>query len=422
MVSTSPQKEHSLHLKISEPLDWGNMLQTQIRYANSEEEVNLATTVAAKSFYPDIEDVAKFEALRGKWGSDPFLDKKFLILAFSGGEIVGGLRTTPFTIFRMSQEFRCLGIAEIFVSANFQGLGIASQLVDHLISTTKDSNYDLILGVARKKIDGFYLKKGFYGIGSYPKCFITGIRESNKFRILKSDSFEFHPKMIDQNLNSYYETSYKNQFGRRLRAKADWEKIQSENQLNGYSCLGIYLSGEMVGYFICHEKVILEISFREDLSLVNLISDLSEYLQVNELQLEISPSHLLLRNDLGFDITMATRECFFGGHIARIVNLESLVNKFISREDKVLSRSGDKVIQLIIGNERIQIDLLKKTIMLVPVDSSPKLFSSEVVGIETISFEMTKLLLGSKSEYQTFCEKEFIFSREPFQISTIDEF
>lgn len=344
------------------------------------------------------------------------------MLALIGNEIVGGLRTTPFTISRMSQEFSCLGIAEIFVSPNFQGLGIASQLADQIISTTKNSKYELILGMARRKIDGFYLKKGFYGIGSYPECRIADIRESIKFRTLKSDSFHFRPIAIDQSMNSFYEVCYKNQFGRRIRSNADWDRIGRENQLKDRLCLGIYLRGELVGYLICRKKVIQEISFRNNLNLVNLIYGLSEYLQVNELKIEVSSSHLLLRSDLGFDITMSTRECYYGGHIALITNLESIVHKFFDREYETISRSGEKVIQLIIGSETFQLDLAKKTIKKISSHSSSKLLSSNAVEIDSVSYEMTKLLLGSKTSILKFGGKEFEFSGEPFHISSVDEF
>jgi hypothetical protein len=344
------------------------------------------------------------------------------MLALSGNEIVGGLRTTPFTISRMSQDFSCLGIAEIFVSPNFQGMGIASQLVDQIISATKNSKYELVLGVSRKRIDGFYLKKGFYGIGSYPECRITEIRESIKFRTLKSDSFHFRPIAIDQSMNSFYETSYNNQFGRRVRSKADWERIGRENQLKDNLCLGIFLNGELVGYLICREKVIQEISFRDNLNLVNLICGLSEYLQVNELNIEVSSSHLLLRNDLGFDITLSTRECFYGGHIALITNLESIVHKFFDREYETLSRSGDKVIKLIIGSESFQLDLAKKTIKKISLQSSSKFSSSNTAEIDSVSYELTRFLLGSKTSSLKFGGGEFNFSSEPFHISSIDEF
>ena len=398
------------------------MIQTQIRFANSESEVNIATEVAAKSFYPKIEDNEKAESLKSKWRTDPFCSKEYLLVALYRDEIVGGLRTTPFTILRMSQEYSCLGIAEIFVSMNFQGLGIASHLVDHLISSTKDSKYDMILGVARKKIDGFYLKKGFYGIGSYPEIRINGIRESNKFRSLKSDSFAFHKVTIDESMNSLYETCYENVFGRQKRSKADWKKINRENLQNGNLCLGIFLRDELVGYLIICEKSILEISFRDYLNQAKLIIDLAEFLQVNELKFEISSSHSLLSSDLGFDITTSTRECFYGGHIAKIANLESVVKKFIEREYETLSSSEDEKIEIMIGSDHLQIDLNKRTIKKSSLDSSPELFAPQWIEFDSISFDTTKLLLGIKGVYSEFRKREYDFSSEPFVISTIDEF
>jgi predicted N-acetyltransferase YhbS len=391
----------------------------EIRFANSENEVHTATAIAAKSFYPDVQDSEKALALKNKWANDPFLSREFILLALSGNQIVGGLRTTPFTILRMSQEFRCLGIAEIFVSTDFQGLGIASQLVDHLISSTNESKYELIVGVARKKIDGFYLKKGFYGIGSHSEFYITGISESNKFRTISDGSFDFRSITLDQSMNSFYENSYKNVFGCRVRVNADWEKINRDNSLMGNLCLGIYQNDEMVGYSILGEKIILEISFKDNLNLVNLICDLADHMHLNELKFKLSSSHLLLGYDLGFDITVSTRECFYGGHIARINSWETVVEKFFDREYDTLARSGDKVIEMMIGIERCQLDLVKKTIS---IESGPKYFPTETVKIDPISYEMTKLLLGIKSEYSKGGTRGFGLSREPFQISQIDEF
>jgi predicted N-acetyltransferase YhbS len=394
-------------------------MMIEVRFAREENEVHKATEVAAKSFYPDEQDSEKAKALKIKWANDPFCSSEFILLALSGNEIVGGLRTTPFTIMRLSQEFRCLGIAEIFVSKDFQGLGIASQLVDHLVSSTNDSEYELIVGVARKKIDGFYLKKGFYGIGSYSQVYISGIRESSKFRTFKDSSFNFHPVIINENMNAFYEISYKNVFGRRVRAKADWEKINRENSSIGNLCLGIYQNNELVGYSILRGKLILEIAFNDDLNLVNLIYDLAEHMHVNELEFEITSSHSLLGCDLGFDITVSTRECFYGGHIARIINWESVVQKFFDREYDTLIRSGKKVIEVMIGIQKCQLDLLKKTISII---GGPNSYPTQTVKIDLISYEMTKLLLGTKSEYSKFSVKGVDFSREPFQISPIDEF
>ena len=220
-------------------------------------------------------------------------------------------------------------------------------------------------------------------------------------------------------MNAFYETSYKNQFGRRVRSETYWEKINRENSINGRVCLGIYLSGELVGYSILRDNVILEISFRDNLNLVNLVCDLSQYLKVNELNFEISSSHLLLKKYLGFDITLSTRECFYGGHIVRITNLKSIIQKFFDREFETLSRSREEMIETVIGSELCQIDLSKRTIS---SQNTSELSLSQTGENASISYEMTKLLLGCKNEYLESDISEFGFSALPFQISTIDEF
>ena len=398
------------------------MDEVKIGWAESEFDLNYAMRIAVKSFYPDSIDSENAQALETKWNLDDNLEPKFLLIAKYGNEIVGGLRTTPKTIMRGEQEFQALGIAEIFVRVDFQGLGIAGQLVDKLISSTLASKYDLLLGVARKGIDGFYLKKGFYGLGSYPSIRFSGIKQSSKFRKRDLAPLRFQPITLDNSLNDFYESSYRNVFGRTVRSEVDWDRIDLECKSSTRKSLGVFSNDQIYGYLILGNDSVLEVCLDESVDRERFICALSEHLSVDELKFEITRSHSLLSLDLGFDVSTISRECYYGGHILRISNMKSVIAKFFERERGTLKTLGPNTIDVHYRGEQYQINAKEETLCVLNQYSAPTRFSDLDHGLPTANYGLTRLLLGSYGEYLDVNSRRYGFSNESFYISKIDEF
>ena len=94
----------------------------------------------------------------------------------------------PLDIKRMEQTFHFLGICETFVDTSARGLGIAEKLTQRCIDFAKQKSFDGILVIARKAIDGFYSKHGFYGVSSYPEAHIRNIDQFERLNPTRNQS------------------------------------------------------------------------------------------------------------------------------------------------------------------------------------------------------------------------------------------
>ena len=137
-----------------------------------------------------------------------------------------------------------------------------------------------------------------------------------------------------------------------------------------------------MGYIIHNQSNIHEISFKKNINVKSLLFDLSNFLKLNKLVFFISPRHILLNKDNGFDMSVKLRDCFYGGHVARITNIDTIRNKFITREKRHFKKKITK----------------------------------------PISLELTKILLGIKSQTPYAQRDQKPFSQEPFVFSRVDEF
>ena len=145
-----------------------NNLNFHFVTANSHHDYKSGLECCLNSFYQKktkkIIDDWKY-----KWMNYPKLNYKNLLLVKHNEKIIGGIRTSDIEIKRLKQSYRASVINEIFVDPKYQNLGLASSLVDFFINIKKKKKVEIAVLSARKKIDGFYFKKNFYGLGSYPQ-------------------------------------------------------------------------------------------------------------------------------------------------------------------------------------------------------------------------------------------------------------
>jgi predicted N-acetyltransferase YhbS len=140
---------------------------TKLVRANSIEEWNQAIQVGLSSFYPNGHSSAHEMEWKHRWSNAPtFLPERVLLAKTEHHQIIGGIRVKPITVGRQDQSYNCLGIADIFTTTNTRGFGVAAQIVKFVIQIAEEEKYYLIIGVARKLIDGFYIKHNFFGVGS----------------------------------------------------------------------------------------------------------------------------------------------------------------------------------------------------------------------------------------------------------------
>jgi hypothetical protein len=383
--------------------------------ATSIEQCKMALEISLQSFYPDGYTSLQKANLEMNWFSEPsFSPEMILLLKNDSEQILGGVRSVSRKMARFNQIYECLGISEIFIRPKFQGRGYSNLLVTNLLESAHKQGYDLAIGVSRKKIDGFYLKYNFFGLANYSKIIIESEDAlSNEYN---SHIYEFRPLRRVELDNRFYENSYKSVFGRMLRTNADWDFMFDKivnNRWEGYSIH----DNSLLGYVIVSEGNIIELSYGVHVDLKILLKSLCVLTDKSTLTLKLPSSHSLFNKDLGLDVTFIERECVFGGHIVKVLNLEKALVKYSERINDI---KFNRVKQFWHESDVSQEDSL------IYLDEVRSILDSKKTngdsGIDNISLELTRLLLGVKSPYHQLISVEFRHIVEPFFISVVDEF
>lgn len=367
-----------------------------------------------------------------KWFKDPSFSNDCILIHRDAGKIVAGLRTVERTIYRLNQEYKMLGIGEIFVKPGYQGKGLTGKLVNGVIELARQGSYDILVGIARKNIDGFYLRYGLWGVGSYSQLTIKGFSRDVKVGDMALKQVELSE--LSQ-INDIYNSSYAKSFGAMNRSSKHWEFLLNSMKNSKRAFFSIAKGNILVGYVVCDSHSIMEVGLLKDCNYIDLLHFLKGELFKNEDHLIVSvpPSHPILENDLGLDISCRLRECYYGGHILKIINKSSVISKFFEREQQwyksnhIDSYKYNRADLEVDWNYRgILIKGQKQDLGLDPsADEYDPLtdieYSSRAIP-EDVPYDQTLLLCGIQSQYRCNSQPALSSPYLPFFIPPIDEF
>lgn len=377
-----------------------------IRQEVYSKKTEFAKLLALGCFYPDGYTAEQEEQWNSKWECDDLL-----LLATSDTDpyiCLGGMRMRALDINRREQEFHFLGICETFVDTSARGLGIADKLTQRCIDFAKLKGFDGILVIARRAIDGFYCKHGFYGVSSYPEVHIRNIGQFERLNPTQNKSeIQILSDNGHEDFYSYYKECYMNNFGTIARSREEMRVMMESAVLAdnaGAQLLRISIGNLTKGYFVLCDSKVVEICFDIKLGTEfkqSLICSIASYLGTNNLTFAIHPSHKLIACDLGFDTTTSNRTCSYGGHLVRVINGESMKAKFIDREKRRVDAISNSAA---ISQEEIS--------------RQYRLDSITVENDSPLSFEQTLLLLGATSTFNG----DTSYAKLPMFILRLDEF
>jgi predicted GNAT family acetyltransferase len=377
-----------------------------IRQEVYSEKTEFAKLLALGCFYPGGYTAEQKEQWDFKWECDDLL-----LLATSDTDpsvCYGGMRMRPFDINRREQTFHFLGICETFIDTSARGMGIAEKLTQRCIDFAKRKGFDGILVIARRSIDGFYRKHGFYGVSSYPEVHITNIDQFERLNPTQNQSeIQILSANGHEDFYSYYQECYMNNFGTIARSREEMRVLMESVVLAdkaGSQLLRISIGNQTRGYFVLSDSKVVEICFDMTLGTEfkkSLICSIASYLGTNNLTFAIHPSHKLITCDLGFDTTISNRTCSYGGHLVRVINGESMKAKFIDREKRRVDGISNSAA---ISQEEIS--------------RQYRLDAITAKNDSPLSFEQTLLLLGATSTFNS----ETSYAKLPMFIPRLDEF
>jgi len=245
-------------------------------------------------------------------------------LALESDSVIGVVRTAPRVI-----NFKEFTIAALeWTDFATTGLGVAFQgihLLSHFLSTDYVNNFPLVLGNARKVMDDYYFRFGFFGVSAFP----TTLVERSEYiptthRIMKVENFD----QIDSfQLEEFRISSIESTNGFLERTSFEWEvffnKVISGANLAFYNIFDEQDS--LLGYFIKSSNAIVECSLPEYFSFPEFLSVLKDFLPESEIVFRLPLKHMLFRNIGGSHISVSYRRIPNSGIICKVTNFRKLL-------------------------------------------------------------------------------------------------
>jgi predicted acetyltransferase len=289
------------------------MTYVTFRCASSLEECKGAFDLAKKIFKDN--DQSKLKKLNWQYfGID---EPKNIIIGLSQDKIVGVLRICPLKMKIKGQILKVAGLSSICIDPNFQGYGFGKELMERSIIYLDQRGYDLSFLIARRAVDRFYTKFGYFGASSYQSLNLNCSQQ-----LMRHNSKIFYSEFNLNNSEKYlefFQQSYENCFGACYRKADFWEFSIKKLSIMGLSFKEILLNDILVGYVVYNEEEeVLECGFDNDIDpLIIKQSLMSQFSKRSNINMFIPHNHRVTKSFDDDDVEYYSRQCFYGGHMLR---------------------------------------------------------------------------------------------------------
>ena len=267
------------------------------------------------------------------------IDHYWLLAFDSSGKIQGFCNLRPKKFMIHGQEFDVLGSSYMVTSKLKFSPSAADSIRENLFS--ESSNYDFIIGFARKKMDYYWSRFGFMGLGCYP-CLELSLYDIDIQKDCKNLSIcEYNQNYLPE-ICKLYQSLYESVPHSFYRSPSDWQFLLSNLSYRNNTCLHMVLAeGRLVGYFIRSDDSILEIYCLPDYlsSFTNVLRAFFE-IYYDKIYIKLADSHPLFAILKLFSHTYSSRLAYEGGHILKVSNSESVLFKLERLFHKKLSQSS----------------------------------------------------------------------------------
>lgn len=307
--------------------------------ARNQEELNLAIALAGRVFASPTEDLApaverkKVLVLEHPGaGENPAI-----VVSLPGKGVVGAAFLIDRVFPHGPASIRGTFISAFCIDENLRGQGYSRALMAAAVQACSKRGAAIALVIARRAVDHFYTKFGFWGLSQYSKLTVESAALSHISIAglrLRRASHDDLPQCGEK-----YDLAYRDSFGHCLRNRQTWEYIIKKS-----ACLGVRVSviekeAVIIGYAIHDESGnIHEIGVDSTSDARIALAVLARLAAGKLLTVHVSPIHPVVHALEGFDVTLATRECPFGGHMVKVVDPVQLLDAAVCRIEQ-LARS-----------------------------------------------------------------------------------
>lgn len=283
----------------------------EVRFIESDIERESAFKIASSIF--SAEDMGQKRML---WDTLPYQSHREVIAIFVDGMMIGLMRAIPTTIFLGEQYYKSAALSSICVLPQRQKQGHSSILMKESLKLLKNEGYQTAHLVARRAVDYYYQKFGFFGISSYERLTLESLSyfdDQVELNDTTSQEIEF--------LNSCYNECYDKCSGKTQRSLEYWKFAINRARAQGCQVKTFFKKNEALGYIVFNDNHVHEIGYKRNLSFSSIASSLP--FVKNKCSVDIPFSHHLIQKvPISADISYSFRSCPFGGHmLADLSNL-----------------------------------------------------------------------------------------------------
>lgn len=294
--------------------------------------------------------------------------------------VIGVVRIVYRNINRTSQRYRCAGLTSICVAPDWRGKGLSVKVMDSAHEVARQAECEIALLVARKAVDHYYNKFDYWGLSSYNRVII----KTSELAAIESSGVCFSP-CDEESLEQYerwYRRCYAKSFGAANRSIQYWQFLLKKMSFQGVSCSNMCIGEYTAGYVIHSGAVIHEIAFDEKFNALGALAVFSR-MHEDTIELEIEQQHPLVQDLANIDFRISTRQCMFGGHMVKILDLKAVTEKL---KDRIIGRATKYGYQPTTeSHARVEISWNGK-------DAEVSLQAE----LNKVGFETTALLLGAR--------------------------
>ncbi len=249
--------------------------------------------------------------------------ENFIVARAPSQELIGLIRIVERTMMVDGCALACGGISSVAVHEKWQGQGICSRMMHTAIGQMLERNFDIAVLHARKAVDGFYTRFGFWGVGRYLNLEVDTAKAAGDTLMVK----DYEPRYLEDCQRLYRQT-YLSLSGSTKRSPAVWKYL--EQQLLGHGPVSLQLcfdQKELVGYFVKDAKAkMIELCLPS-----RYYANLAQGLKKHNIQgLAIHPLHLFFHFcRQQYNTIFTERLALNGGYQAKLLQVPSLFKKLM---------------------------------------------------------------------------------------------
>ena len=304
--------------------------------ARNRQELDAAMHLAAATFGTTLPESEQLERKKFLMLGNPRVrPEDVIVLCAPAGQVIGMVVLVGRQMMRDGDALPVVHITSVCLSEKARGQGLSRHLMAAALEACRSRGAALALLVARRAVDNYYNKFGFWGLSSYSSLAVRPLPAGRPSIRLAPASDNDLPARMEA-----YETCYNNHFGHHIRDETDWRYIREKSRLLQLDFLSVSGPGKLAGYILARQNRIFELGLSDPSRAREVVAGYASRQGLGQIDIDISRHHRLA-DHLGENAVHCSRECRYGGHMGAIVNTATLVETAasrIARRARIVSR------------------------------------------------------------------------------------